>query len=173
MQNHDTERNGDALNYKDGATNSWPRSTSSPRATAARRSTRRSSSTTNDDSPPATADGLITDTDCSAGWACTDRDAGVDGAGALAQRRGCRRRSANWRDDGANVISFRRGNRGWVAFNNDPAPHTVTVQTGLPSGHATATWSPAAARLGHQVSVDRSGAATVTVPAKGAVAVLR
>ncbi len=82
---------------------------------------------------------------------------------------------ADWRDDGENVISFRRG-RGWVAFNNDPTAQQVTVQTGLHrgrycdlvTGHRTASGC-----TGTTVVVDSAGRTTLTVPAKGAVAVTR
>jgi len=165
VQNHDTERNGDALSYKDGATNILATQYllasgyGRPQVYAA------FEWNTGDDSPPATADGLITDTDCGAGWSCTDRDAGVDALVRWHNAVGAATR-ADWWDDGANVISFRRG-KGWVAFNNDPAPHTIAVQTGLPKGSYRDLVG------GGTVSVDRSGAATVTVPAKGAIAVLR
>ena len=46
-------------------------------ATGAPRSTRASRSRTRDDSPPADADGFVTDTDCANGWVCTDRFTGV------------------------------------------------------------------------------------------------
>jgi alpha-amylase len=85
-------------------------------------------------------------------------------------------RQANWWDDGANVISFSRGNRGWVAFNNGTAPKRITVRTGLPHGsycdvvHGGAT---AGGCAGQAVVVDKQGRTTVTVPAKDALAVTR
>ena len=166
VQNHDTERNGDALSYKDGATNRLATQYllasgyGRPQVYAA------FEFAASDDSPPATADGAITDTTCGAGWSCTDRDAAVNalvrfhnGVGDAAQ--------ANWWDDGANTIAFSRGSKGWVAFNNDPAAHTITVSTGLPKGSYRDLVG------GATVRVDAKGRTTVSVPAKGAVAVLR
>ena len=40
----------------------------------------------------------------------------------------------NMYDDGANLIAFSRGSKGWIAINNHPAPQTHTFQTGLPAG---------------------------------------
>jgi alpha-amylase len=175
VQNHDTARNGDALNYKDGATNVL--ATEYLLASGYGRPQVFSSFewTTSDDSPPATADGMITDTDCGAGWSCTHREPGVramvgwyNAVGDAPQ--------ANWWDDGANVISFSRGNRGWVAFNNGTAPKRITVRTGLPRGsycdvvHGGGTAGRCA---GQAVVVGKQGRTTVTVPAKDALAVTR
>ena len=174
VQNHDTERNGDALNYKDGATNTLATQYllasgyGTPQVYSAFRFD------TNDDSPPATDDGMITDTDCTGRWTCFDRDPGVRALVTWHNRVGSATR-ADWRDDGENVISFRRG-RGWVAFNNDPTAQQVTVQTGLHrgrycdlvTGHRTASGC-----TGTTVVVDSAGRTTLSVPAKGAVAVTR
>ncbi len=172
VQNHDTERNGDALNYKDGATNILATEFllasgyGHPQVYAA------FEFSTSDDSPPATAAGLITDTTCFSGWSCTDRNTGVKAmvgwhnyVGKAAQR--------HWWDDGSNVIAFARGHRGWVAMNNGTAAKTITVTTGLAPGrycdvihghksHRSCT--------GPTVRVRAHGKVTVRVPAKSAVA---
>ena len=172
VQNHDTERNGDALSYKDGATNRL--ATQFVLASAYGRPQVFSAFefTTSDDSPPADANGLVTNTTCGSGWACTHRDSGVaalvrwhNSVGTAPQR--------NWRDDGGNVIGFSRGGRGWVALNNNPTARTVRWQTGLPSGTYCDVVTGGRSCSGTKVTVARGGAATVTVPAKGTVAVLR
>jgi alpha-amylase len=172
VQNHDTERNGDALSYKDQDRNRL--ATQFILASAYGRPQVYSAFefTTRDDSPPSDTNGKITDTNCASGWACTHRDSGVEAmvrwhnsVGAAPQR--------NWRDDGGNVIGFSRGGRGWVAMNNDPTAHTVRWQTGLPVGTYCDIITGGRSCSGTQVVVDISGAATVTVPAGGTVAVLR
>jgi len=175
VQNHDTSRNGDALSYKDGATNVL--ATEYLLASGYGRPQVFSSFewTTPDDSPPAREDGTITDTDCTAGWSCTHRAPGVLAMVGWYNAVGDAPRTSWW-DDGANVIAFGRGNRGWVAFNNGTAPKQITVQTGLPRGtycdlvHGGGTASGCA---GPEVVVDARGRTTVTVPAKDALAVTR
>ncbi|XP_019490424.1 PREDICTED: alpha-amylase 1-like, partial [Hipposideros armiger] len=41
---------------------------------------------------------------------------------------------ANWWDNGSNQVAFGRGNRGFIVFNNDDWPLSLTLQTGLPAG---------------------------------------
>ncbi|XP_078263988.1 LOW QUALITY PROTEIN: amyAc_bac_euk_AmyA and Aamy_C domain-containing protein [Rhinoraja longicauda] len=40
----------------------------------------------------------------------------------------------NWWDNGSNMVAFGRGNRGFIAINNDNWPMAMTLQTGLPAG---------------------------------------
>jgi alpha-amylase len=174
VQNHDTERNGDALNYKDGARNllatQWLLASGygTPQVYAA------FTFSTNDDSPPATADGMITDTDCTtSAWSCTDRNAGVIGMVGWHNYVG-KAKQQNWWDDGQNVIAFGRGAKGWVAFNNGPAAKKITVQTGLSAGtycdvvHGKKSGGSC---TGPTVEVKDNGKATLTVRATGAVAI--
>jgi alpha-amylase len=174
VQNHDTERNGDALNYKDGARNilatEWLLTSGygTPQVYAS------FTWNTADDSPPATADGMITDTDCSsAAWSCTDRNMGVMGLVGWHNYVGKAPRQ-NWYTDGGNVIAFGRGAKGWVAFNNDPTPHKITVQTGLSAGtycdivHGTRSGGSC---TGPTITVRDNGKATVTIGATDAVAI--
>ncbi len=174
VQNHDTERNGDALNYKDGATNILATQYLLASGYGTPQVYSAFEFDTNDDSPPADDDGMITDTDCSAGWTCIDRDPGVaalvrwhNAVGTTPQE--------SWYDNGGNVIAFRRG-PGWVAFNNDTTDQQVTVRTGLPRGRycdLVTGGRSGGSCTGTTVVVGSHGRATVTVPAKGAVAVLR
>ena len=174
VQNHDTERNGDALSYKDGATNTL--ANEFLLAYGYGRPQVYSSFTWNisDDSPPSDADGMITDTDCaSTAWACVDRNQGVVGHGRLAQPGRQRpaeelvgRRAEPHRRSAAAAAAGSR-------LNNDPAAHTSTFRTGLAKG----TYCDVIHRQpdhgscsGPTVTVDGHGRATVTVPAKDAVA---
>jgi alpha-amylase len=178
VANHDTERNGDALSYKDGAryilANEWllAEGYGHPQVLSG------FTWTTADDSPPSDANGMVTDTSCTNGqWTCTDRNAGILGMVGWHNAVGSAPQANFW-TDGDNVIAFSRGNRGWAAFNNNAAPQTITVQTGLPRGsycdvvHSRATGGQCANGLA-PVQVGPDGSATVTIPAYDAVAVDR
>jgi alpha-amylase len=173
VQNHDTERNGDALSYKDGATNILANEFLLAFGYGRPEVYSSFAWTTSDDSPPSDANGMITDTDCaSAAWVCVDRDPGVLGLVRWHDQVG-NAPVAHWWDDQQNLIAFSRGSRGWVALDNDPVSHTHTFQTGLPKGrycdvvHGSVSHGVCS---GPTVSVDGQGRAMVTVPAKDAVA---
>jgi alpha-amylase len=175
IQNHDTERNGSTLNYKDKNNVlanefmlAWPHGTPQVYSSFAW--------TTPDDSPPADDFGRVTDTNCSNGqWVCVDRNRGVlgmvrfhnyvDGA-----------RVTNWYDDGINLIAFSRGDRGFFSGNNTAAAKTVTVHTSLAPGrycdvvHGTRRANGTCS--GPTVTVNRSGNVTITVGAYDAVALI-
>ncbi|GAA4742335.1 carbohydrate-binding module family 20 domain-containing protein [Amnibacterium soli] len=176
IQNHDTERNGSSLNYKDPnnliATQfmlAYPYGT--PQVYAGF-----TFGKDTNQSPPSTADGRITDTDCgSAAWSCTDRQLGVKGMVRFHNRVG-QAPVRNWYDDGANLIAFSRGNVGFFSTNNAAKAKTVTVRTGLPSGrycdviHGV---KRGGACSGPTVRVRANGTATITVGAYDSVAFTR
>jgi alpha-amylase len=67
---------------------------------------------TRDDSPPANANGLITNTDCSPdAWTCDHRDRGI---AAMVKWHNCvgAAKRANWYTDDANVIAFSKDTKG-------------------------------------------------------------
>ncbi|WP_181871064.1 carbohydrate binding domain-containing protein [Sphaerisporangium album] len=163
VANHDTERGGSTLSYKDGGTYrlanvfmlAWPFGTPSvysgftfgnPEA-----------------GPPSSGGGLVTDTDCSNGqWNCLDREM----SGMVGFHNAVRGTAvANWTDDGNNLIAFSRGAKGWVAINNGTTAVSRSFTTGLPAG----TYQNLAGS--GSVSVNASGVATVSVAAKSAVAI--
>ncbi|MFI9269154.1 carbohydrate-binding module family 20 domain-containing protein [Kitasatospora sp. NPDC052896] len=174
VTNHDTERDGSTLNYKDGSTYdlanifelAWGYGTPEVYSGFA--------FTNSDDSPPADANGYVTATDCSNGWVCTDRNQGISnmvGWHNAAQGQPV----ANWYDDGSNLIAFSRGNAAWVTINNETGAQTRTFATGLPAGtycdviHGNYN-AAAGSCTGPTVVVDANGNATVSVAAKDAVA---
>ena len=174
VQNHDTERNGDALTYKDGATNTLANQFLLAYGYGTPQVYSGFAWATSDDSPPSDAGGMITDTTCDGTtWVCVDREPAVVAmvgwhntvAGTPV---------AHWWDDGENLIAFSRGNRGWVSLNNDKIAHTQTFSTGLAAGtycdliHGKLS---AGSCSGPTVTVDQQGKASVTVPAKGSVAI--
>lgn len=176
VTNHDSERNtGDYLSYKDGPTfilaNQWLLADGygSPQVY---------SSFAWDqavDSPPATADGLVTDAVCGRGWTCDHRNPGIVAMVRWHDYVGRAKRANFWTDD-ANVVAFSKGNRGWVALNNGAVEKQIRVQTGLPKGRYCDTVSGverAGGCSGTVVRVNGSGFASVSVPAKGVVAITR
>jgi alpha-amylase len=174
VQNHDTERNGDALNYKDGATNLIASEFLLAYGYGRPEVYASFAWNTSDDSPPSDGNGMITDTDCaSSAWVCIDRDPGVahmvgwhnhvDGTPVT-----------NWWDDGQNLIAFSRGHKGWIAINNETTPRTRTFTTGLAAGtycdiiHGNLSNGRC---TGPTIDVNAGGSVTVTVAAKDAVAI--
>jgi alpha-amylase len=172
VQNHDTERNGSTLNYKDGAANilahefmlAYPYGTPQVYSSFAW--------TDPEGSPPADARGFVTNTDCDAGWICTHRAKGVLNMVGWHNYVGDAKLT-NWADDGVNLIAFSRGHRGWFAVNNGAVDKTMRFQTGLPRGtycdiiHGSLNGGDC---TGRTFTVDNQGYARVRVPAKDAVA---
>lgn len=180
VTNHDTDRNGPYLSYKDGdryiLANLWllargygsPQVYSSftwgPPANPPANYTEEDK-TGKTQGPPSNADGLITDTNCGNGqWTCDHRNRKIVAmigwhkyVGNAPQR--------NFYTDEFNVISFSRGNRGWAAFNNGSTAKTIRVQTGMAPGTYRDVINPT-----QTVRVNRNGVAEVRIGARNAVA---
>ena len=176
VQNHDTERNGSTLNYKDPnnviATQfmlAYPYGT--PEVYSGF-----TFGTDTNQSPPADANGLITATSCSsAAWNCTDRQQGVKGMVGFHNRVG-QAPVRNWYSDGTNLVAFSRGNLGFFSTNNETAAKTVTVRTGLPRGTYCDVIHGAkhgGSCSGPTVHVRSDGRATITVGSDDSVAFTR
>ncbi|WP_419993024.1 alpha-amylase [Streptomyces boninensis] len=164
VTNHDTERNGRHLTYKDGDTAvlanvfqlGWKRATpavyagftfSDPEA-----------------SPPADADGMVTDTKCGDGWYCLDRDPRVTGMVGWRAAVGDED-VTDFQSPQGNVIGFGRGAKGFVAINNSGSAVTAEFSTAVADG------TYANALDGGETKVTVSGGkAKLDLPAKGAVA---
>jgi len=174
VNNHDTERDGSNLSYKNGATYNlatefllaWGYGT--PQVYSG------FTWANSNDSPPSDGNGYVADTNCSSGWYCTDRLTGVANMVAwhnLALTNGDA--VANWYTDGTNLIAFSRGPDAWIALNNESSAQTRTFTTGLPDGtycdiiHGSGSGGSC---TGPAVTVS-GGVATVTVPANDAVAI--
>ena len=155
VTNHDTDRNGPYLSYKDGAryklANKWllAQGYGSPQVyssftwatgqPAGGRHRRRQGGKTQSPSEP-----TITNTNCSSGqWTCDHRDRGIVAMIGWHQYVGSAKR-ANWYTDDFNVIAFSKGNRGWAAFNNGTDGQAIRCRPGC-RREPTATSSPAAA----------------------------
>ncbi|MFC4032446.1 carbohydrate-binding module family 20 domain-containing protein [Streptomyces polygonati] len=174
VTNHDTERNGSTLNYKNGSQYTlatefmlaWGYGVPSVYSGFAFNGS--------DDSPPAASNGMVTATDCSsAAWVCTDRNHGI--ANMVGWHNAAQGQPvANWWDNGNNAIAFSRGAKAWVAINNSGGAVTQTFSTGLRAGtycdviHGDTTASGSC--TGPAVTVNAAGSASVTVPAGDSVA---
>ncbi|MFB6845015.1 alpha-amylase family protein [Streptomyces sp. NPDC056373] len=161
VDNHDTERNGSTLSYKDDATYTlanvfmlaWPYGAP----------------------------------DINSGYEFSDTDAGPPGGGAVkacwqdgwkcqhnwpeiksmvAFRNATRGQTVtNWWDNGGDAIAFGRGGKGFVAINHESGSLTRTYQTSLPAG----TYCDA--QNNTPVTVNSSGQLTATLGANTALAV--
>jgi len=172
IQNHDTERNGSTLNYKDGATNILAHEFMLAYGYGTPQVYSSFAWTDPEGSPPADANGFVTNTDCANGWVCIDRNKGVANMVGWHNYVGDAK-VTNWTDDAVNLIAFSRGHRGWIALNNGPADKTMTFHTGLPRGtycdviHGNLVDGDC---TGRTFTVDRHGNVRARVPAKDAIA---
>ncbi|PFG29411.1 carbohydrate binding domain-containing protein [Paramicrobacterium agarici] len=174
VDNHDTERNGQTLSYKDGDvydlaqifTLAWNYGSPSIQ----------SGFTFNnfDAGPPQTASGEVIDPTCGNGsvWTCEHAENEIVNMVGFRTETYGTDVTKKW-TNGSNAIAFSRGDKGTVAINRGGSELTRTFETGLPDGtyynviSATRngeTWS------GDTVTVS-GGQFTATVPSNGAVAI--
>ncbi|MFG2620372.1 carbohydrate-binding module family 20 domain-containing protein [Streptomyces sp. NPDC048507] len=160
VDNHDTERGGDTLSYKDGSAYTlasvfmlaWPYG--SPDVHSGYEWTDR------DAGPPngGTVNACYAD-----GWKC--QHAWREISSMVGFRNSARGQGVtDWWDDGDDRIAFGRGSKAYVAINHGAGPLTRTFQTSLPAGGYCDVQS------GRAVSVDAGGRFTATLGAGTALA---
>lgn len=160
VDNHDTERGGDTLSYKDGAAYTlanvfmlaWPYG--SPDVHSGYEWSDK------DAGPPngGTVNACYRD-----GWKC--QHAWREISSMVALRNTARGEPVtDWWDDGGDRIAFGRGAKAYVAINHEGSPLTRTFQTSLPAGDYCDVQS------GRGVTVDSSGRFTATLGADTALA---
>jgi len=173
VDNHDTERNGETLNYTYGATYTlanvfmlaWPYGSPSVQS---------GYEFTNKDTGAPQSNGKVSDTVCyTSGWKC--QHAWTQIADMVGLRNAASGQSVtNWWDDGNNQIAFGRGSKAYVAINKEGAALTTTFQTSLPAGTycnvITGLPTPTGC-AGTSVTVAASGQFSTTVGANDAVAI--
>ncbi|MEV6304454.1 carbohydrate-binding module family 20 domain-containing protein [Actinoplanes sp. NPDC051861] len=170
VDNHDTERVGDTLNYKNGSaytlaqvfTLAWPYG--APDVNSGYEFS------DHDAGPPngGTVNACYAD-----GWKCQHSWRQI---GNMVGFRNATRGTAvtNWWTNGADQIAFGRGSRGYVAINHEGSALTRTFQTSLPAGtycdvqHGDPTSGGGCS--GTTYTVNSSGQFTATVPAGDAIA---
>ncbi|MFB6634006.1 carbohydrate-binding module family 20 domain-containing protein [Streptomyces sp. NPDC056362] len=160
VDNHDTERGGDTLSYKDGANYTlasvfmlaWPYG--SPDVHSGYEWTDK------DAGPP--NNGRV-DACYSDGWKC--QHAWREISSMVAFRNTSRGQAVtNWWDNGGNAIAFGRGSKAYVAINHESSALTRTFQTSLAAGTYCDVQSNTA------VTVNSAGQFTATLAANTAVA---
>ncbi|MGW6358719.1 alpha-amylase [Streptomyces sp. NPDC055092] len=160
VDNHDTERGGDTLNYKNGADYTlanvfmlaWPYG--SPDINSGYEWTDK------DAGPP---NGGTVNACWQDGWKC--QHAWPEIQSMVAFRNTTRGQSVtNWWDNGADAIAFGRGSKGYVAINHESSALTRTYQTSLAAGTYCDVQSNKA------VSVNSSGQFTATLGSNTALA---
>ncbi|WP_369168842.1 carbohydrate-binding module family 20 domain-containing protein [Streptomyces sp. R28] len=163
VTNHDTERNGLHMSYKDGDTYRL--------ANVFQLAYKWSTPTvysgfefSSSDQAPPNSNGFVTDTDCAGGWYCLQRDAAVTGMVKWHNAAGSEA-VTNWSSKSSSVIGFGRGSAGYVAINNGSSSATYTFTTGMADG----TYPNVIDNGATTVTVS-GGNATLTIPAKSAIA---
>ncbi|WP_185908340.1 alpha-amylase family protein [Streptomyces sp. WAC02707] len=160
VDNHDTERNGSTLNYKDGANYTlanvfmlaWPYG--APDVNSGYEWSN------HDAGPP---NGGQVNACWQDGWKC--QHAWPEIKSMVAFRNATRGQAVtNWWDNGNDAIAFGRGSKGYVAINHESGALTRTYQTSLPAGTYCDVQS------GKPVSVNGSGQFTATLGANTALA---
>ena len=109
---------------------------------------------------------------CGAGWNCDHRYSNI--ANMVAFHNSVKGTEvANWVTDGNNRIAFARGNKGFVAINNEGSSWSKSFQTGLPAGEYCDVLSGSKDDIcsGNKVIVDGSGNATITINGTSAAAI--
>ena len=169
VDNHDTERNGETLNYKDGDTytlaNAFMLAYDYGQPSVY---TGYTFDDTDAGAPGATAT-EVPDADCDSDeWTCTQRLPEIQGMVAF-HNAVAGTEVTDWWDDGDNNIAFGRGDKGFVALNNTEGEVTNTYQSSLPAG--TYCNVAAGTDCSETVTVAEGGSFEAVVPAKGAVAI--
>ncbi|WFE40809.1 carbohydrate-binding module family 20 domain-containing protein [Micromonospora sp. WMMD998] len=173
VTNHDLERDGVVLSYKDGADYvlanyfalAYPHGKPSVYDSF--------TWSNRNQSPPSDSSGRVTDTVCGAAWNCLTRSAGIRGMVGWANAARPVKSVSDFTTVNDNVIGFHRGDRAWIGINDSGSAATATFATGLADGRycdVIAGGATAAGCTGATVTVS-GGRAAVTIPANGAVAV--
>lgn len=161
VDNHDTERNGSTLSYKDNATYTlanvfmlaWPYG--APDINSGYEFS------DHDAGPP---NGGQVNTCWQNGWKC--QHAWPEIRSMVGFRNATRGQAVtNWWDNGNDAIAFGRGSKGFVAVNHESGSLTRTYQTSLPAG------TYCNVQNNTQVSVNGSGQLTATLGSHTALAV--
>ncbi|MEU9334537.1 alpha-amylase family protein [Streptomyces sp. NPDC048290] len=161
VDNHDTERNGSTLSYKDNANYTlanvfmlaWPYG--APDINSGYEFT------DHDAGPP---NGGQVNACWVSGWKC--QHAWPEIERMVAFRNATRGQAVtNWWDNGADAIAFGRGSKGFVAINHESGALTRTYQTSLPAGTYCNVQS------GSAVTVNGSGQVTATLGSNTALAI--
>lgn len=174
VDNHDTERNGETLSYKDGAsydlaqifTLAW--NYGSP-------SIHSGYQFSNKDAGPALAgNGEVVDPVCGQnGWTCKHAQTSIENMVGFRNATYGTAITNKW-DNGGSAIAFGRGDKGFVAINRGGGSVDRTWQTSLPAGKycnvIVGQSTSSGCTAGGVVTVDSSGRFTAPVGGNSALA---
>ncbi len=161
VDNHDTERNGSTLNYKDGANYTLANVFMLAYPYGAPDINSGYEWTDTDAGPP---NGGTVNACWQDGWKC--QHAWPEIIRMVAFRNATRGEPvSNWWDDGNNAIGFGRGSKGYVAINHETSSVTHTYQTSLPAG------TYCNVQNNTPVTVNSSGQFTATLGSNTALAI--
>ena len=183
LENHDTQHSTGTIGYRDGnvfrLANVWmlAQPYGYPSILSSYSFARPGE---NSMGPPSDASGWTLPVSCASSWnagddqwQCEHRDPSI--RRMVAFRKYVAGTDQNhWWDNGANAIAFSRGDKGFVAINNEVAAVTPTITTGMPAGTYCDLLTGGlvgAACAGTSIVVDSLGAVRLTLPAKSAVAI--
>ncbi|GAA0829767.1 carbohydrate-binding module family 20 domain-containing protein [Streptosporangium amethystogenes subsp. fukuiense] len=173
VTNHDLERDGVVLSYKNGSDYTlanyfvlaYPHGKPSVYDSF--------TWSNRNQSPPANGSGYVTDTSCGSNWNCLTQSTGIKGMVGWANAAKSVKSVSDFKAVNGNVIGFRRGDRAWIGINDSGSAATAEFTTGLADGEYCDVISGAptgSGCSGTTVTVS-GGKATVTIPANNAVAV--
>ncbi|AVV43021.1 glycosidase [Streptomyces sp. P3] len=160
VDNHDTERNGSTLNYKDGANYTLANVFMLAYPYGAPDVNSGYEWSNADAGPP---NGGTVNACWQDGWKC--QHAWPEISRMVAFRNATRGEPVgNWWDNGGDAIAFGRGSKGYVAVNHESGSLSRTFQTGLPAG------AYCNIQNNTNVTVNSSGQFTATLGANTALA---
>ncbi|MEV4182688.1 carbohydrate-binding module family 20 domain-containing protein [Streptosporangium canum] len=173
VTNHDLERDGVVLSYKNG--NDYKLANYFVLAYPHGKPSVYDSFTwsNRNQSPPSNGSGFVTDTTCGSSWNCLTQSTGIKGMVGWANAARSVKSVSDFRAVNSNVIGFHRGDRAWIGINDSGSDSTAEFTTGLADGDYCDVISGAAATTGctgTKVTVS-GGKATVKIPANDAVAI--
>ncbi|MER5419102.1 carbohydrate-binding module family 20 domain-containing protein [Streptosporangium roseum] len=172
VTNHDLERDGVVLSYKNG--NDYKLANYFVLAYPHGKPSVYDSFTWSgrNQSPPADGSGFVTDTTCGSSWNCLTRSTGIKGMVGWANTARSVKTVSDFKAVNSNVIGFHRGDRAWIGINDSGSDSTAEFTTGLADGDYCDVISGAATTgcTGTKVTVS-GGKATVKIPANDAVAI--
>lgn len=133
VDNHDTQRDGSTLSYRDGRRYTtantfmlaWPYGTPALMSGFAYSS--------NDQGPPLESSGRVADVSCGSTWLCEHRQF----AGMVGFRNQVRGTGVThwWEHETADLIAFGRGAKGYVIVNDSDSAFDRSFQTSMPAGN--------------------------------------
>ena len=172
VDNHDTERNGETMNYQWGAkyllANAFM--LSYPYGSPSVYSGYAFNSSTKDNGAPGASATSVPNADCgNSAWQCTQRKQEIRGMVAF-HNAVAGTSLTNWYDDGSNLVAYGRGDKGFIALNNTGNTVTRQFTTSLPAGSYCNVVSAGGCAQSFTVA---GGAVTLTLPAYGAVALMQ